>query len=417
MFWGGWKQEIFCLKNDKNSSLTRTVFGKCRFFCDHVQSSSTTKIGASADTRGKPKMALLVCKRVFWEGSSKKGLFTICDAQKLRSAENTLFIVFLTTHSRPEISECKLIRNRSLPNIGGCLSTCKKVFLFLFWGVVLFFGFVFCSPFEGKNPKIWLSCSFKGFSSFVPPKAATLLKYLPSSCSVFFLVFLLSSLPKFHYSLLFVHQPLLENIFGCFFCLFSFVNVCFFFQWNLSNVPFFKPSLFWFLVVCFSVVFFVFVFNVYVFVFFMSVLLMVCCLLFCCVFLSLNGPCPVVVVVALSRSGQWRWQQQSQWWVVALASNSGCAGQSTGAAAVAVRDGIPLRPARLSGLSSHSDSFAPENIAFWEFHQTKNNPKNQRLRWKIKHFKSFTRPRPIPKNQRSCRKMQHFGSLPPLWGR
>ena len=43
--------------------------------------------------RAKPKMALLVSNVPFWEGPSKGG-FTICNTQKLCSAENTILLCF-----------------------------------------------------------------------------------------------------------------------------------------------------------------------------------------------------------------------------------------------------------------------------------------------------------------------------------
>ena len=92
-------------------------------------------------------MALLVSKVPFWEGASKR-FFTICDTQKLCSAENTISIVFSAIHSFADIKECKLKKNRKLPNIGGCLPTCRKVLFVLHFAflVVLFFALLcFCT--------------------------------------------------------------------------------------------------------------------------------------------------------------------------------------------------------------------------------------------------------------------------------
>ena len=47
-----------------------------------IQITRHYKIGASTRTGEKPKMALLVAKVPLWEGASK-GVFTICDTQKL----------------------------------------------------------------------------------------------------------------------------------------------------------------------------------------------------------------------------------------------------------------------------------------------------------------------------------------------
>ena len=99
--------------------------------------------------RGKPQMALLVAKVLFWEGALK-GVFTIFDTQKLCSAENTIFKMFLAKHSFAEIKECKLKQSRNLSKNWGCLPTCKKIFC-LFWC----FGFssLFCSFLCGKSSK------------------------------------------------------------------------------------------------------------------------------------------------------------------------------------------------------------------------------------------------------------------------
>ena len=85
-------------------------------------------------------MALLVAKVPFWERASKGG-FTICDRQKLCSAETTCFIVISAKHSFAEIKEYKLKNNINLPKIGGCLPTCKKV---LFVSVFGFFSVFLC---------------------------------------------------------------------------------------------------------------------------------------------------------------------------------------------------------------------------------------------------------------------------------
>ena len=76
-------------------------------------------------------------------------------------------------------------------------------------------------------------------------------------------------------------------------------------------------------------------------------------------------------------------------------SNSGCIGRSAGAAAVAVHDGVPLRPAPLSmDLSSHSHALnqrltkAASHI-LWRFPQ------------RILHIESFTRPKTNPKSKSS----------------
>ena len=64
-------------KQKRAFSLQLSVFGKSSFFCAHSKSPNTTKIGVSAGTWGKPKMALLVAKVPFWEGGSKGALLSV----------------------------------------------------------------------------------------------------------------------------------------------------------------------------------------------------------------------------------------------------------------------------------------------------------------------------------------------------
>ena len=88
-------------------------------------------------------------------------------------------------------------------------------------------------------------------SQFAHPKRPVL-KCLFSSFSVFFPCLFLSSLSKFHFSLLFVHQPLFDKdlfffgggvLLSFFFVAFFFPNVCFFLWNKLPNIPFLKPKL------------------------------------------------------------------------------------------------------------------------------------------------------------------------------
>ena len=88
--------------------------------CDHTISPNTTKIGGQ-QAQGKHETALLASKVPFWEGASK-GIFTICDAHKLCSAENIIFIVFSAKHSLQK--KKKVSVEKKLPKSGGC----KKVF-------------------------------------------------------------------------------------------------------------------------------------------------------------------------------------------------------------------------------------------------------------------------------------------------
>ena len=95
-------------------------------------------------------MALLVAKVPFWEGVSK-GVVTICDTQKLCSAENTILSCFSKTQFT-EIAECKSQKNRNLPNIGGCLPTGKTGVFLLVFLVLWFFCFLCFLLFLEKSP-------------------------------------------------------------------------------------------------------------------------------------------------------------------------------------------------------------------------------------------------------------------------
>ena len=183
-------------------------------------------------------MALLVAKVPFWEGASKGG-FTICDTKKLCSAENTIFIVFSAKHSFADMKECNL-KKKNLPKIRGCLPKCKKVFFglfFWFFGFVFFFLCVFVLVFCKKAQKGYFPAILEVFFKFCSPERPVfkiLLFFL--FCFLFWFSFL-SSLSKFHFSLLFVHQPPFRKhyYFGFllffYFLAFSFPNVCLF-LWN-----------------------------------------------------------------------------------------------------------------------------------------------------------------------------------------
>ena len=148
-------------------------------------------------------MTLLVAKVPFGEGASK-GVFTICDTQKLCSAENTLFIVFSAQHScrneRVQVEETEIYQNLGLfanmPKVLFCL-------LFIFWCFVFFSLFLF---FLEKPKKGYFPAILEGYPLLFPPKACL---ENPSLLPIlFFLFFLLSSLSKFH-------------IFLCFLCFLS----------------------------------------------------------------------------------------------------------------------------------------------------------------------------------------------------
>ena len=89
-------------------------------------------------------MALLAAKVPFGEEASKGG-FTICDAPKLCSAENTIFIVLSAMHSFAEIKECKLKKTELYQQWGAVCQYAKRCVFVLDFLVVLFFSQCFCS--------------------------------------------------------------------------------------------------------------------------------------------------------------------------------------------------------------------------------------------------------------------------------
>ena len=206
-------------------------------------------------------MALLVAKVPFWEGASKGG-FTICDTQKLCSAENTIFIVFSAKHSFAEIKDCKL-RNRNLPKIGGCLPTCKKaLFFFFFLGGFVFFLCVFVRLFV-KRPKKAIFLQFWRLFSILFPKG--FFKSFFSSYSVFYPCFPFVFPFKIPFFLCFLSStPFGKHYCLLLFCLsfllpFPLLMFACFIETNFPNIPFLKPKLLSFLAVFFpSVVLFLF---------------------------------------------------------------------------------------------------------------------------------------------------------------
>ena len=140
--------------------------------------------------------------------------------------------------------------------------------VFLFTGPLFFLLFVFVLfCLEKKKPKRLFPAILEFF--LFPPKSLSLKVF--SSYSVFSL-FLLSSLSKLHhFSLFFVHQPLLGKIIlGGFFCCllpFPFIMFACFTETIFPYIPFLKRELLSLLVVSVFVLLFVFVFMVYVFAF------------------------------------------------------------------------------------------------------------------------------------------------------
>ena len=152
-----------------------------------------------------------------------------------------------------DMKECYLTINKNLSKIGGCLPKCKKVFFwsvfFVFGGFVLFlcvFVVMFCKKAQ------------KGY----------FLKSFLSSYSVFFFVFLLSSLSRFHFFFAFCPStPFGKHYyfgFSCFlFLAFSFSQCLLVsLKQTFLTSPFWNPSCFHFWLFFFSSVVFVSVFMV-----------------------------------------------------------------------------------------------------------------------------------------------------------
>ena len=165
------------------------------------------------------------------------------------------FLCVFSEHGFAEIKECKLQRKQKL---GVVCHHVRRYFLIL--GVLLVVLFVCCLCFcffGGESPKKAISCSLRGFSSFVPPKALSL-KSFSSSCSVFNPCFPLHSLSKFHIFLCFLSK-LLGGFFSrsCF--AFPLLMLACFFETNFLNIPFSKPTYFhfwlFFFVFCCSVLY------------------------------------------------------------------------------------------------------------------------------------------------------------------
>ena len=131
-----WKKigkHYLCSEGKKRAFLlTQSVFGKSYFFVS-IQNHQTLQKQGLRQAQGKIQNGTLDSKVPFWEGASKGG-FTICDTQKLCSAENTIFIVFSAKYSFAETEECMLTKNRILPKWGLFANMPKGVFLFFFLG-------------------------------------------------------------------------------------------------------------------------------------------------------------------------------------------------------------------------------------------------------------------------------------------
>ena len=183
------------------------------------------------------------------------------------SAENTMVIVFSAKHSFADMKGCNLKKNKNLAKTRGCLPNCKKVFFGVCFLGGVFGGFVFFSVFLcfcKKAQKGYLPAILDLVSVLVCSPKRPLFKIVLFLPILFFWVFLLSSLSKFHHvPLLFVHQPLFGKtviIFGFFyfscFLPFPFLMFVCFFETNFPNIPFLKPKLLSFLAGYLVLVFF-----------------------------------------------------------------------------------------------------------------------------------------------------------------
>ena len=124
-----------CLEGKKCAcSLTLSVCGKWYFLCNHCKITKHHKKRGFSMHGGKPKMAILATTMPFWEGASKGG-FTISDAQKLFSAEDTFYCAF-SKHGFAEIKECKLKKTEIYKKYGVVCQHARRCFFL--GGVVLF---------------------------------------------------------------------------------------------------------------------------------------------------------------------------------------------------------------------------------------------------------------------------------------
>ena len=181
-------------------------------FCSHTKHQTLQNMGFSRH-KGKTQNGTFGCKGAILGRGLESGL-TICETQKLRSAENA-FLVCFQQNTAWQNKRVYVQKNRNLPKIVGCLPTCKRRFLCLFF----FGGFVYFSSvfflFVKKAQKGYFPAVLVFFC--VPPKGPSL-KIL-----LFFL-------------------PFMET-FLFYFCL-SFVNVCLFLKTNSPNISFLKSMSF-----------------------------------------------------------------------------------------------------------------------------------------------------------------------------
>ena len=257
--WGGWEKLDFA-KNGlfKKNWRTLFVFGRRRkdifvnticfgklYFLWFWKAQNTTKIGVSVD-EGENRKCKFFWKRAFLERFSKR-LIAICDPQKLCSK-----IVF--QHKQFFCRGTGVSSKReNLPKYWVEFQHAKGVF-----SPSLFGGF---GPWLliWKEPKKAISCNFRGVFSSSP--SSPFLKTLPFFLFVF--LFFSCVFPfKFHLCFSSVSssapfgKTLLSSFGSIFIVSLSFLNVCFFIQTNLPDIPFAKPKLLSVLVIWFFCCFF-----------------------------------------------------------------------------------------------------------------------------------------------------------------
>ena len=261
-------------------SLQLSVFGKWySFWCPFKVTKHYQKKGLQR-TQGKTQNGTFGCKSAMLGFPSKRG-FTICDAQKLCSAENTIFIVFsakqLCRHERMQLEQKqKFTKNRSW------LPKCKKVFfrmfLFCFLVVLFFVACVLVLVFCKKAQKGYLPAILEVFCLFCSHKRPVLRCFF-SSYFVFF-AFVFPFKTPFYPFAFWPSAPFWKTLiflvaFFFFFLLFPFLLFACFFQTNFPNIPFLKSNLFSFLVV------FLFFFLLFLFLFWLCMFQPFCFLLSC----------------------------------------------------------------------------------------------------------------------------------------
>ena len=165
------KEDVFLQKwHFLKNRQTLFVFGRkktAHFRCNYSKSPNTTEIGASAGTRENPKWHFWLQKCHFGKGP-RKGVYYLWYLKAVLCWKH-YFIVFSAKHSFADIKECNL-KNKNLSKIGGCLPTCRKVFICLFVCclVVLFFFVCFIFCLENKTPKGYFPAILEYFSYLCP---------------------------------------------------------------------------------------------------------------------------------------------------------------------------------------------------------------------------------------------------------